>query len=136
MKSNFTFEEVSKILATVVKVDSFAKKQMEATKAYDEKDEIFDAEFAKYGYTFFGAPEELHIMFNEKCALMDVMEKAERKAYKVIKEFMALIMDANRCDWYEEDVIYYIKHKYYFNVEKIAERCKSLAVMAAGKIRY
>ncbi len=135
MKTNFTFDELSKVFASVAKIQSAATKQMEAEKAYEEKSIEFDAEFEKYGYTFFNAPKELQVMFDEKCALMDVREKAERKARKVIKEFAAMLEIGNGpCDWVEDDVKEYIDRKLSFKVGKIADHCEYLAKMAAKRI--
>jgi hypothetical protein len=137
MKTNFTFEELSKIFAAITKIEDAANKQQEAEQAYEEKGRIFDAEFAKCGYTFFKAPKELQVMFDEKCALMDAREKAERKAYKAIKDFAALMEIGNGCrEWEEDDVKEYIGKKWYFNTAKVVERCKYLAIVAARKITY
>ena len=139
MKTNFTFDELSKVFAAIAKIENAANAQVEANKAYEEKSAIFDAEFKKYGFTFFNAPAELQIMFDEKCALMDAHEKAERKAYKAIKDFAALLEIGNGgyyTDWVEDDVKAYINGKRYYNVVKVADHCKYLAVNAARKIRY
>lgn len=137
MKTNFTFDELSKVFAAIAKIENAAAKQIESEKAYEEKSAIFDAEFEKYGYTFFNAPKELQVMFDEKCALMDEHEKAERKAYKAIKDFAALLEIGNGpADWVEDDVKAYINGKRYYNVVKVADHCKYLAVNAARKIRY
>ena len=137
MKTNFTFDELSKIFAAIAKIENAAAKQIESEKAYEEKSNIFDAEFAKYGYTFFNAPKELQVMFDEKCALMDEHEKAERKAYKAIKDFAALLEIGNGpADWCEDDVKAYINRKMYFKVATVADHCKFLAIVAARNIRY
>lgn len=137
MKTNFTFDELSKIFASVAKIEAAATKQMEAEKAYDEKSAIFDVEFGKYGYTFFNAPKELQVMFDEKCALMDVRDKSEKKAFKAIKDFAELLEIGNGpYDCFENDVKEYINRKLYFNVEKIVDHCKYFAVKAAHKISY
>ena len=137
MKTNFTFDELSKVFAAIAKIENAAAKQIESEKAYEEKSNIFDAEFEKYGYTFFNAPKELQVMFDEKCALMDEHEKAERKAYKAIKDFAALLEIGNGpADWFEDDVKAYINRKMYFKVAKVADHCKYLAIAAARKIRY
>lgn len=137
MKTNFTFDELSKVFAAIAKIENAAAKQIESEKAYEEKSNIFDAEFAKYGYTFFNAPKELQVMFDEKCALMDEHEKAERKAYKAIKDFAALLEIGNGpADWVEDDVKAYINRKMYFKVATVADHCKYLAIAAARKIRY
>lgn len=138
MKTNFTFDELSKVFASVAKIEAAANKQLELEKAYNEKSKIFDAEFEKYGYTFFGAPDELQVMFDEKCALFDALEKAEKKAFKAIKDFASLIGVGYGPDWdgwVEDDVKSYIAHKKYYYVERIADHCKYLAKMAARKIR-
>lgn len=137
MKTNFTFDELSKIFASVAKIEAAATKQMEAEKAYDEKRAIFDVEFEKYGYTFFNAPKELQVMFDEKCALMDVRDKYEKKAFKAIKDFVELLeIGSGSYDCFENDVKEYINRKLYFNVEKIVDHCKYFAVKAAHKISY
>lgn len=137
MKTNFTFDELSKVFAAIAKIENAAAKQIESEKAYEEKSAIFDAEFEKYGYTFFNAPKELQVMFDEKCALMDEHEKAERKAYKAIKDFAALLEIGNGpADWVEDDVKEYIKGKRYYRIAAVADHCKYLAVNAARKIRY
>ena len=137
MKTNFTFDELSKVFAAIAKIENAAAKQIESEKAYEEKSNIFDAEFSKYGYTFFNAPKELQVMFDEKCALMDEHEKAERKAYKTIKDFAALLEIGNGpADWVEDDVKAYINRKMYFKVATVADHCKYLAIAAARKIRY
>lgn len=137
MKTNFTFDELSKVFAAIAKIEAAAAKQIESEKAHEEKSAIFDAEFAKYGYTFFNAPKELQVMFDEKCALMDAHEKAERKAYKTIKDFAVLLEIGNGYgDWVEDDVKAYINGKRYYNVAKVADHCKYLAIVAARKIRY
>ena len=75
-------------------------------------------------------------------ALADIfaqIEKAERKAYKAIKDFAALLEIGNGgyyTDWVEDDVKAYINGKRYYNVVKVADHCKYLAVNAARKIRY
>ena len=137
MKTNFTFDELSKVFAAIAKIENAANAQVEANKAYEEKSAIFDAEFEKYGYTFFNAPKELQVMFDEKCALMDAHEKAERKAYKAIKDFAGMLEIGNGpADWVEDDVKAYIKGKRYYNVAKVADHCKHLAIVVARKIRY
>ena len=139
MKTNFTFDELSKVFAAIAKIENAAAKQIESEKAYEEKSNIFDAEFAKYGYTFFNAPKELQVMFDEKCALMDEHERAERKAYKAIKDFAALLEIGNcgcYTDWVEDDVKEYINGKRYYRIAAVADHCKYLAVNAARKIRY
>ena len=137
MKTNFTFDELSKVFAAIAKIENAVAKQIESEKAYKEKENIFDAEFKKYDYTFFNAPKELQVMFNEKCALMDECEKAERKAYKTIKDFAAMLEIGNGpVDWVEEDIKQYLDRKLYFNVGKVAGRCKYLASDAAKRLRY
>lgn len=137
MKTNFTFDELSKVFAAIVKIENAAAKQIESQKAYEEKGSIFDAEYAKCGYTFFNAPKELKVMFDEKHALMDERDKAERKAYKAIKDFAALLEIGNGpADWVEDDVKEYIERRCYYRIAAVAEHCKHLAVNAARKIRY
>ena len=136
MKTDFTFDELSKVFAMMVKIENVAAKQIESEKAYEEKSKIFEAEFEKCGYTFFNASEELHAMFYEKIALGDEKEKAERKAYKAIKDLAALLgIGEGYCDWYEDEIKEYIERKWYFNITKVVGRCKFLAINAVQKIR-
>lgn len=140
MKTNFTFEELSKVFASVAKIESAVARQIEAEKEYDEKDRVFDAEFAKYGYTFFNAPKSLQTMFDEKCALMDKAEKEQKKAFKAVKDFAALIEIGEGveriCDsWTEDEVKGYIDRKLYWQIERIASHCRYLAVVIANRVR-
>lgn len=136
MKTNFTFEELSKIFASVAKIEAAAMKQIEIAKAYEEKGKTFDVEFEKCGYTFRNAPKELMVLFDEKTSLMDARDRSERKAYKAIKDFAALvgIGVGNFYDWDEDCVKEYINKKYYFKVERVVEHCKCLAMEATRKI--
>lgn len=137
MKRNFTFEELSRVFASAAKIESAVARQIEAEKEYDEKERVFDAEFAKYGYTFFNAPKSLQTMFDEKCALMDERDKAQRKAFKAIKDFASLIELGKGVytDWIEDEVMRYISEKHYYQVERAARFCKSLAVEIANRVR-
>lgn len=137
MKTNFTFDELSKVFASIAKIEAAAAKQIEAEKEHEEKSMRFNAEFEKYGYTFRNAPKEVHVMFDEKCASMDEQEKARRKAYKTIKDFAAMLEIGNGpVDWVEEDIKQYLDRKLYFNIGKVAGRCKYLASDAAKRLRY
>lgn len=136
MKTNYNFDELSKVFASVSKIEKLAAAQIEAEKAYNEKGNAFDAEFAKYNYSFFNAPKELHVMFNEKCALMDARDKAEKKAYKAVKEFAAFVEAGNGpTDWVEDEVKAYVERKSYFLIDKIARYCTYLAVDIANRVR-
>ena len=137
MKDNFTFDELSRVFAIVSKIDAAAKKQIEAENEYNSKNIEFDSEFKKCEYTFINAPKELHVLFDEKCALSDVRDRAERKAYKLIKEFAgALEIGMGAYEWFEDEVAKYVRRKDYFKVEQICEHCKYLASIAAHRIKY
>ena len=137
MRTSFTFNELSKIFASVSKIETVTANQLEAEKAYDEHRRIFDAEFAKYGYTFFNAPDELQVMFDEDCRLMESAEKAQKKAFKAIKDFASLVeVGEGVCDsWTEDEVKGYIDGKRYYQIERIASHCKYLAVVIANRVR-
>lgn len=136
MKTNFTFDELSKAFSVIAKIENAARKQIDLEKEYKEKSSIFDAEFRKYGYTFFNAPEELQVMFDEKCALFDELKKAERKAYKIIKDFAALLGIGVNDEFAEDTIKEYIDRKLYFKVEKAVEYCKYFAKQASRRITY
>lgn len=137
MKLRFTFSELSKIFSTIAKIDVLAQEQIRAAKEYDNKGRIFDAEFEKYGYTFIGAPQELRDLFEEKTNSLRELQKAERKAYKGIKEVAELLgVGIDDKIWEEDDVIYFIKTKWGSRIERIAERCKFLAIIASKRVVY
>lgn len=136
MKTNYTFDELSKIFATVAKMDSAVNEQVEITTVYEEKESEFDAEFKKYGYSFFGAPAELHTMFDEKCRLMDAKNRAERKARKIIKDFAYFTEIGNGpCEWYEDEIKKFVCGNHFWDAEKIARYCKSVAIIIANRVR-
>ena len=137
MKTNFTFEELSKVFASVAKIEKLTANQLEADKAYEEHSAIFEDEFAKYGYTFFRAPKSLQTMFDEKCALMDKAEKERKKAFKAVKDFAALVEVGNgvRDNWTEDEVKGYIDGKRFYQIERIASYCRYLAVVIANRVR-
>lgn len=135
MKYNFTFTEASKIFAQVTKIENAVSEYNKAAAEYDDLSNTFDAEFAKYNYTFFNAPKELQDLFDKKCAAFDANEKAERKAYKTIKEFAVMIgVGENYCDCWEDDIKKYLKNRYYWEAPKMVYKVKALAMDAARKI--
>lgn len=91
MKYETSFAEVAEIFKAVAKVQDAVKNYKEAEELYRDKDMAFDAEFAKYGYTFYGAPQELHTMFDEKLALMDKRDKAEAAYNRAAKKAIELL---------------------------------------------
>ena len=136
MKTNFTFDELSKIFAAVAKIEVLLNEQVYAASAYEKNDAEFDKQFEKYGYTFFGAPQELHTMFDEHCKLMDERDKAQRRTFKAIKDFAALVEVGSGCrEWFEDTIKDYIASKHYWNAEKVVRYCKSLAVIIANRVR-
>lgn len=136
MKTNFTFDELSKIFALVAKMDVLVKEQVYAASAYEKNDAEFDKQFEKYGYTFFGAPQELHTMFDEHCKLMDERDKAERRTFRVIKDFAALVeIGGGLRDFLEDEIKDYIAGKRYWNAERVVRHCRSLAVIIANRVR-
>lgn len=136
MKTNFTFNELSKIFAAVAKIDVLMNEQVCAEAAYEKKDRDFDVEFSYYGYTFINAPQELHTMFDEKCRLMDERDKSQRRTFKAIKDFAAIAGVGSGCrEWFEDTIKDYIAGKHYWNAEKAARYCKSLAVIIANRVR-
>lgn len=106
MKYDYTFEEVAKIFAQVAKIEKKASAMEEATTAYDAKSHEFDIEFKKYGYSFFNAPEELQLMFEEKCRLENERDKAEKVYRKAAKEFVVMC-EISKDDYEEEDIVRY-----------------------------
>lgn len=135
MKYEFSFTEASKIFAQVSKIENAVSEQTKLSAEYDSISNTFDAEFAKYNYTFFNAPKELQELFEEKTAIYDANEKAERKAYKAIKEFAELVgVGENYCDCWEDDIKKYLKNRYYWEAPKMVYKCKSLAKDVARKI--
>lgn len=138
MKQEFTIDEVAKIFGQAVKVVKASQRLVEITDKYNEKDAIFGAEFAKYDYTFFNAPKELHDMFEEKSALMKERDNAGRKAYRAIKEFgdMIEIGGERSMDIVEDCVKLFLENKYYFQAPDMVDRVKHLASMASRRINW
>lgn len=135
MKPLFTFQELSKVFAQVAKVEETSRQFVELNNKYAEVDAAFDDEFAKYGYTFFRAPQELHDMFDKKCAMMKERDKAERKAYRTIKEFGELVgIGEGYMDIIEEKVKQYIDTEYHWQAPEMVVRVKHLALDASRKI--
>lgn len=135
MKYEFNFTEASKIFAQVAKIENAVSEYNKIAAEEDSIANTFDAEFAKYGYTFFNAPKELQELFEQKTSAFDVREKAERKAYKTIKEFAELIgVGENYCDCWEDDIKKYLKNRYYWEAPKMVYKCKVLAMDVARKI--
>lgn len=135
MKISFTFAELAVIFGQVEKVEVAIKQFKEATEKYNKADAVFEDAFAKHNYTFWGAPESLHTMFDEKSNLMAVRDKAERKAYKTIKDFGQLIgIGEGYVDICEEYVKQYISEKYFWRATEMVERVKHLALDASRKV--
>ena len=143
MKTNFTFAEAAKIFAQVDKVIAAVKEQEVIYAEYSEIDLAFDDEFEKYNYSFFRAPQELHEMFGKKMAMYDKKRAAERKTYRAIKDFAALVgiekdysnFDST-FDFYEEVIKVYLNQKYYWQATDIVEKVKSIALSASRKISF
>lgn len=132
MKTNFTFDELSKIFALAAKIERAAGEQVQAQKDYEGEALIFDEEFKRNNYTFFGAPESLSIMLDRKIAARKTRDKAERKAYKLIKDFADIVgVNDGAFDFTGESVRDYLANKRYFKAESIAESCKVLALRSA-----
>lgn len=123
MKYEVNFAEAAQMFNAVAKVEEAAKNFKEAEAVYNEKDLAFCNELAKYNYSFFGAPESLHTMFEEKSALMDVRDKAEaaykraaKKAVEVLEldeniyEEAEIIKNFKRGDYAIDAFIYGIKY--------------------------
>lgn len=134
MKHEFTFAEVSKIFAQVVKIEEAVKKQQELEAQYKEKSDAFDAEFEKYDFTFFNAPKELHKMFEIKSEAMKQRDNAEREAYRLIKEFMELTGESG--EWYDEQIKHYLKGRYYWQAPKLIDYIKCIAKNTAKRVRF
>lgn len=136
MKTNFTFDELSKIFAAVAKIEVLANEQVCAEAAYEKKDRDFDAMFEKHGSTFFRAPEELHTLFDETLRLRNERDRAYRRTFKAIKNFAAIVEVGSGCrEWFEDVIKDYVAGKHYWNSEKVARYCKSLAVIIANRVR-
>lgn len=135
MKQNFSFSEASKIFALVAKVENAVSNYEKANAEEDNISNIFDAEFSKYGYTFFKAPKELQDLFEKKNNAFEARVKAQRIAYKTIKEFAELVgIGLNYCDCWEEDIKDYIDGKKYWKAPQMVYKIKSIAINAASKI--
>lgn len=136
MKAEFTFSELAKIFSQVEKVETAVNEFNKITNDYLEIETVFEDEFAKYDYSFFHAPEELHTMFEKKCAAKDNRDNAGRKAYKTIKDFSKLIViGEGYTDIVEDRVKQCIDNKYIWMLTDMVERVKTLALEAARKVK-
>lgn len=133
MKHEFTFAEVSKIFAQVVKIEEAVKKQQELEAQYKEKGDAFDAEFEKYNFTFFNAPKELHEIFEVKSEAMKQRDNAERKAYRLIKEFVEMIDCSG--EWHVDAIKSFLNRRTYWESPKMIDFIKYAALDASRKIR-
>ena len=134
MKHEFTFAEVSKIFAQVVKIEEAVKKQQELEAQYSDAEVEFDKEFEKCGWTFRNAPKELHEMFEIKSELMKLRDNTGRKAYRLIKEFMELTGESG--EWYDEQIKHYLKGRYYWQAPKLVDYIKCIAKKTAKKVKF
>ena len=135
MKTEFTFAEVAKIFAQVEKVENAANWAAETSDKFTCIDAKFDGEFEKYNYTFFGAPDSLHDLFEQKTSAMDAMKKAERKAFKAIKDFAEIIgINENPGDYAEVKINYFLHNRCYWEIADMVYAVKSLAMDATRKI--
>lgn len=135
MKTEFTFAEVAKIFAQVEKVENAANWAAETRDKYMCIETKFEDEFDKYNYTFFGAPDSLSDLFEKKTAAMDAMDKAERKAFKAIKDFAEIIgINENPSDYAEVKINYFLHNRCYWETADMVYNVKSLAMDAARKI--
>ena len=138
MKQEFTIDEVAKIFGQAVEIVEASKRLVEITDKYNEKDAIFEDEFAKYDYNFFRAPNELKDMVEEKSALMKERDNARLKAYRAIKKFgdMIEIGGERDMDIVEERVKHFLENKYYWQAPDMVDRVKHLASMASRRINW
>lgn len=135
MKYIFSFSEASKIFAQVAKIENAVSNYEKALAEEDNISNIFDAEFSKYGYTFYKAPKELQDLFEKKNNALEARVKAERNAYKTIKEFAELVgIGLNYCDCFEDDIKDFIDGKKYWKAPQMVYKIKSTAIKAASKV--
>lgn len=137
MKQVFTFAELASIFSQVEKVKDSVNHFATIAEEYDKLDAAFEDEFAKYDYSFFLAPQELHDKFEKKSAAMKERDLAGRKAFNAIRKFGELIgIGENYVDIVEERVMRFIQGKYYWQTTDMVEKVKILAITASRQIDY
>ena len=137
MKYNFTFAEAAEIFKQVDKIENLINDYNAKESKFNDESAVFETEFAKYGFTFFGAPASLSEMFESKSAAMKERDKAERKMFNAVKDFAQLLgLRDEFVNYTEERVRYIINNKLSFRVPKQLDAFKCLAMEASKRINF
>ena len=136
MKYEYNFNEMAEIFAAVANIEDKFNALQEAESKYDDLSNTFDAEFAALGYTFTGASQEVHDLFDAKCAALDDRDKAERAVFKAVKKFISVAgVGENYIDCDERDLIDFVSKKYHYSAERIVADAKYIAKRAVSYIK-
>lgn len=137
MKKEFTFKEAGEIFKQVYAVESKFQTLIDAEIKADKLSRDFDERFKELNYTFMGATQADHDLFDQKCKARDAEEKASKAAYKTVVKFAEMVgIGQNYDDIIAEEVKAYIKNKFYYNGMRVVRNVKYLAKRAAERIEY
>ena len=135
MKAQFTFEECGKIFQAVARIEAKFETLEKAKKEHNDLSLEFDTIFAELNYSFSGASDYVHELFERKCTAMDAEEKAEKAARKAVKDFGKMI----GLGMYYDDLVEYEVKRYIdkgYNELRMVKDVKYLAKEAARRIEY
>lgn len=137
MKTQFSFADVTKIFNAVARIETKSNKLEIAKASHDKLSAEFDAEFSKLGYTFDGASQEVHDMFEAKCKAMDGEEKAEKSLWAEVKKFAKMVgIGEGYDDIVAEELKSYMRNRYYCSGARMVRNVKYMAKRAAERIDY
>lgn len=137
MKSEFTFQQVGEIFKQVYKIEAKAQAYEKAEIEHDSLSNHFDAEFAKLGYSFRGASQEIHDLFDAKCKAEETEQKARKALNAAVKVFAGMVgIGEGYDDIIADEIKYYIKRDYAYSRERVVRSVKYMAKRAAERINY
>ena len=137
MKYEVTFAEVGQIFSMVGKIESAVESFKEAEALSDNLSIQFDSEFAKYNYTFFNAPAELHQLFDAKCSAWDDKEKKFKAIRASIRKFIEMTGIKNGCrECWEDEILQFACKPYSFELNRVLYDVKLAAKNIAKYIKF
>lgn len=137
MKYEVSFAEVGQIFTIVGKIESAIESYKEAEAHADELGVKFDAEFAKYNYSFFNAPEELKESFDTKCAAWDDKERKFKSIRASIRKFIeATELESGYREFWVEEIINFAKKPYTNRLDAVLYDVKLVAKNIAKYIKF
>lgn len=136
MKLEYNFKEMAEIFAAVSNVENKFNILDEVSAKYDDLSNTFDAEFERLGYTFMGASQDVHDLFDAKCSAGTAVERADKAAFNAVKKFIKVAgVGENYIECDERELIDWVNHKYYYSAARIISDIKYIAKRAASFVK-